>query len=72
MENQYNFKLMLLLLDVYGFRCVANYMLLPIVKSPNMGYIVLYNKYMIISFFFYLHPIDHYKMIMDMSRKILQ
>jgi hypothetical protein len=40
---------MLLLLDVYGFRCVTNYILLLIVKSPNTAYIVLYNMYMTIS-----------------------
>jgi uncharacterized membrane protein len=32
---------MLLLLDVYGLECATNYSLLFIVKSPNIGYIVL-------------------------------
>jgi hypothetical protein len=32
---------MLLLLEVYGLKCATNYILLSIVKSPNIGYIVL-------------------------------
>jgi hypothetical protein len=47
---------MLLLLDVYGLRCVTNYILLLIVKSPNTGYIVLYNMYMTISVSIGLYP----------------
>jgi hypothetical protein len=47
---------MLLLLDVYGLRSVTNYILLLIVKSPNTGYIVLYNVYMTISVSIGLYP----------------
>jgi hypothetical protein len=41
MENQYKFTPMLLLLDVYGPKYATNYIFLFIVKSPNIGYIVL-------------------------------
>jgi hypothetical protein len=34
---------MLLPLDVYGLKCDTKYILLLIVKHPNIGYIVLYN-----------------------------
>jgi hypothetical protein len=46
---------MLLLLDVYGLKCATNYILLFIVKSPNIGYIVLLvmNVTMSISIGFY-------------------
>jgi hypothetical protein len=47
---------MLLLLDVYGLRCVTNYILLLIVKSPNTGYIVLYNMFVTISVSIGLYP----------------
>jgi hypothetical protein len=30
---------MLLLLDVYALKCATNYILLSIVKNPNIGYI---------------------------------
>jgi hypothetical protein len=47
---------MLLLLDVYGLRCVTNYILLHTVKSPSTGFIVFYNMYMIVYVSIGLYP----------------
>ena len=47
---------MLLLLDVYGLKCATNYILLFIVKSPNIGYIVLFVMNVTMSISIGLYP----------------
>jgi hypothetical protein len=47
---------MLLLLDVYELKCATNYILLSIVKSPSIGYIVLYVMNVTMSISIGLYP----------------